>query len=194
MIKQRQMLKCRGCGLLLPLCLSGDGKRKRSWACAGCGKRYDAFLVEEQPLELIQHVRPCKLSFAHHGVQPPPKAIVDFIARIRPEALRGPEKRGCPRFSVVTPVAVMPLDERLEPVGTPFLVLTRNISRSGMAMVSARAVAPAAFLGVELPRSPKESSQVVVHVRRCRPVRSFYEIAGKFLTKMISLEDLNEHE
>lgn len=78
-------------------------------------------------------------------------------------------------------------------MGPPFLVLTRNVSRSGISLVSTRAVATA-FLAVELPSAPEETSQVVVHVLRCQPRRSFYEIAGKFLTKMASPEDLSKHE
>lgn len=187
-VHQGPILTCRGCGQSLPLRLSGTGERGRNWACAGCGERYEGFLNNTHRLELIQHVRPDRLSFAHHGIQQPPSALAEFIARIHPEVLRGPDQRACPRFSVVTSVAVMPLSDSLEPMGPPFLVLTRNISRSGMAMVSTRAVATDAMLGVELPRCPEEASQVVVHVLRCQPMRSFYEIAGQFLTKMVSPE------
>jgi hypothetical protein len=184
---------CAGCGLLLPLSLPEAGEPSRSWACAGCGVRYDGNLDRNQPLELIEHVRPYRMAFCLNRAEQPPSAIAEFVAKLLPEDYRGWEKRGYKRLSVVTPVAVMPLSESLEPSGSPFMVLARNISRSGIALVSTRSVS-ATCLAVELPRDPEESLQVVVRVVRCRPLRSFYEIAGSFVTKMVPPREFNGYE
>ncbi len=184
MLKQRErILYCAECGLMLPLCLPVEGETSRSWACTGCGARYEAVLDKSQPLELIQHVRPYKLAFNLKCNEQVPKAIADFIAQVMPDAYRGPEKRCFERYPIVTPVAAMPLGTGLEPFGASFMALTRNISRSGVALVSTRSVS-APFLAVELPCGPDGAMQVVIQVVRRRPIRCFYEIAGPFLTKM----------
>jgi hypothetical protein len=146
-------------------------------------------LDRDQPLELIERVRPARISFDVARAEPPPSAIADFIARILPDGCyAGPEKRDCERFPIVAPVAVMPLGNGLEPAGAPFMALTRNISRSGIGLVSTRA-ACTEFIAVEWPCVSGQGMQLVVQVLRCRPLRSFYDIGGKFLTRMDRSDD-----
>ena len=78
------------------------------------------------------------------------------------------------------PIAVMPLGNRLEPVGETFMAITKNISGSGLAFASTRAVSTR-YLAIEIP----EGIQVVLQVLRCRTSRCFYEIAGRFVVRML---------
>ena len=61
------------------------------------------------------------------------------------------------------------------------MAVTRDISSSGISLVSTRA-ANSPFLAVELSASYDETIQIVMRVIRCRPLRCFYEIAGPFFT------------
>ncbi len=59
------------------------------------------------------------------------------------------------------------------------MAVTRDISTTGLALISTRA-ASSRFLAVELACPSGETIQVVIRVIRCRPVRCFYEIAGTY--------------
>jgi len=176
---------CHRCGLTLPLCSPGPGERSMTWYCTGCGTSYEAVLEQEPSPDRIQNVRPARLRFRLPRGAEFPKAIAEFVARMVPEkAHPGAQKRALDRYPVVTPIAVMPLGDRLELVGETFMAVTKNISGSGLALVCTRAVR-ARYLAVEILEYAREGIQVVVHVLRCRPVRCFYEIAGRFVTRML---------
>jgi hypothetical protein len=190
MMEQRT-LYCAGCGLLLPLYAPGNGARTQRWACAGCDTRYDAVLARDASLELINRIRPHRMPFGPIATGQVSKAISELIARIAPKAYSGPEKRTVERFPFVAPVAVILLSDTMAPVGAPFMVLTRNISRSGIALVSTRPV-NTEFCAVALPSAGEETIQFVVQVVRCRPLRSFYEIGGRFVTRMVEPDEVDD--
>jgi hypothetical protein len=49
----------------------------------------------------------------------------------------------------------------------------------------------AGLIAVEWPCRSPMGMQFIVQVTRCRPFRSFYEIAGRFLTKMVQPQPVN---
>jgi len=184
--EQRTAIKrCATCGLTLPLRSPGPRERSMTWICTGCGTSYDAVLESRHAPDCIQHVRPARLRFKLPRDEQFPKAIAEFVAQIVPEmAYAGPQRRAFERYPVVTPIAVMPLGDGLEPSGEAFMAVTRNISKSGLAFACTRALT-ASYVAVEIPDATREGIQVVLSTLRCRPLRCFYEIAGRFLTRML---------
>ena len=176
--------QCEKCGQALPLRWPTPGTRSRLWNCTACRTPYNAVLDREVSLELIQHVRPAEIKFGRRDLLQVPETIADFIAKwFCEKAYQGPEKRGIRRYPVTTPVVAMPIDASFEPVGDPFMAMSRNVSGTGMAVISTRAVTTE-FLAVELSTGQGERMQLVMHVLRCRPTGRFYEIGGVFLTKV----------
>ncbi|HWB07697.1 MAG TPA: PilZ domain-containing protein [Pirellulales bacterium] len=115
----------------------------------------------------------------------PPAAIEMFVRRIVRGAKYyvGPEQRTEPRYAVSLAVAAVPVDQSLKKAGDVFIAFTRDISSSGMAMYHTRRVSEK-YLAVEIKSACGEKMRVLVEVLRCYPSGLFYEIAGKFVSRL----------
>ena len=174
---------CAVCEQALPLRLPGPEERGTEWVCAGCGARYEAVLAAGASLELLQHVHPTEIRFEKSNLLHPPEAIREFISAMVRAEYGGSERRGAKRHPIVTPVVVMPMNGEFRPAEGAFMVVTRDISTTGLALISTREVSTE-LLAIELPAAGGEKMQVVMRLARCRPVGRFYKIAGPFVFKM----------
>jgi hypothetical protein len=115
----------------------------------------------------------------------PPEDIAQFVQRLvgRLALYRGKERRTIRRHRVAIPVLAVPLDDDLQPAGDSFAAVTRDISTRGLALYHKRPV-EAPYLAVELADHEGKKLEAALEVLRCEPVDSFYEIAGKFVTKV----------
>jgi hypothetical protein len=103
-------------------------------------------------------------------------------ARTRVSTLEGVEKRAVTRYSLGAAVAVLPLNGVLLPAREPFLTVARDISTQGIGLLHFQAITEP-YLAVDLQPGSGKQMQVIVHVRRCRPRGSFFDVAGEMLTK-----------
>ena len=62
---------------------------------------------------------------------------------------QGPDRRREKRHSIALSVQTTPLDEKLHPVGNPFMTTTRDISNGGISLIHAERI-DAPYLSVEL--------------------------------------------
>lgn len=181
------MSTCAKCGLHLPLCLPRAGEPCMLWICTGCGATYGAVLDCQRVAELLANVRPAKLELNPERLEHLPEAADAFISQLQSQdSYHGRERRERTRHRVVAPVAVMPLGDAFQPSEDAFLATTLDVSRSGLSILSTRAISTQAIL-VDLLRDHANSLQVIVHPVRCRTHRRFYEIGGPFMTKMVDL-------
>ena len=118
----------------------------------------------------------------------PPKAIADFVERAirNSKYYDGPDIRSERRYAVSLRVAAAPVDEQLNKIGEEFIAMSRDISSSGIAIYHTRGVSDR-FLALELTAASGEKMRVLLQVLRCRPAGLFYEIAGKFVSRIASL-------
>lgn len=118
----------------------------------------------------------------------PPKAIADFVERAirNSKYYDGPDIRSERRYAVSLRVAAAPVDEQLNKIGEEFIAMSRDISSSGIAIYHTRDVSDR-FLALELTAASGEKMRVLLQVLRCRPAGLFYEIAGKFVSRIASL-------
>ena len=119
----------------------------------------------------------------------PPEDISTFvdnlIKRLTQEGLyyQGPDRRREPRHAVAIQMSAIPLDDGLQPVGNGFVATTRDISSAGISLIHFdRLDCP--FLAVEIAIPRERSFQAAVEVLRCRPIGPYFEVAGKFVTKL----------
>jgi hypothetical protein len=126
-----------------------------------------------------------EIDFERDSLTHPPAEIADYVTRLVAVDRKGVEKRSAHRFPLATAVPVMPIDDRLRPVGRPFMALTRNISTCGIALVHTRPVTTK-YLVVELTSAADERLQVLLEVLRCRPLGPYCDIAGEFVAKVTS--------
>ena len=179
--KKKPGIHCPKCGTILPLHRPARAETSVNWICTSCGTKHEAVLNRSNSLECLQHVRPARIEFDESNLARPPEATAEFIAKMLRTEYKGTDKRNSQRRAVVVPVPVIELDENVSPTGNVHMAVTRDISSSGISLISTRA-ANSRFIAVELSISYDETIQVVIRVNRCRPLRCFYEIAGPFFT------------
>lgn len=127
--------------------------------------------------------------FSVHNLDRPPGEIVAFVRRIigqygdEGRFVGENERRGEKRFRIALPVIARPLDEELATAGEAFIAVTKDLSPNGIALYHHDAIA-SRFMAVRLADRNGCKVTGVVEILRCRPVDHFYEIAGKFVTKI----------
>lgn len=131
--------------------------------------------------ELREHL----FAFGPQSLARPPQAIAAFVERLirHSKYYDGPDSRSEPRYAVRMPVAAVPVDDDLQKIGEPFVAVSRDLSGRGIAIYHTRRISQR-YLALELSTPSEEKLHVLLQVLRCRPVGLFYEIAGKFVSKI----------
>jgi hypothetical protein len=102
-----------------------------------------------------------------------------FVREVDGGRVSDDERRTDRRKPVVLDIIAVPLGENRQPCGEPFLALSRNISRGGIALLHTENVrAPYLLLRIETTRH--QVIQTVVEVVRSRRFYQFTEISGRF--------------
>ncbi len=91
--------------------------------------------------------------------------------------LGGEERRRFRRYSLITNVVVVPLDDGLRPIGEPFVALSSGMSVDGIRLIYTDP-SPTDRLFIEIEGQPV---RFVLSVLRSRPIGSCFEIAGRLL-------------
>jgi hypothetical protein len=106
----------------------------------------------------------------------------DCVTAVAGASATNEERRTDKRRPVVLDVIAVPLDQDQQPCGEPFMALTRNISRGGIAILHTEKVT-APYLLLKMETARHETMQIVVQVVRLRSFYQFTEICGRFELK-----------
>ena len=108
--------------------------------------------------------------------------VGEFIERLADEIeyYDGSERRTEARRRVVVPVMVMPVDDNFERTGNAFQAVTRDVSTSGISLLSTQDI-DAEYLAVFLKTLSGRELIVVIHVCRHDYIGVYYDIAGTFV-------------
>jgi len=112
------------------------------------------------------------------------QALDALLDKLADPAVPEKENRNSPRRPISVRLRVIPCNESGEPAGQPFVALTRDLSAGGICLVHTRAT-NASHLLVVLRAQGLEPMQLVVEVLRCRAIGRFYEIAGRFVSRIL---------
>ena len=178
--QMRRISSCTGCQAPLPLRLTQPGERPIAWKCTACGTVFSAVLDDTAEAATHRNVRVSEKLFSDCYGQSPPQGMLRFLEEIAQRDVRN-DRREQKRYTVAIRAIVIPVDERCSPVGEAFTAMTLNISQSGLALLHTRAVNDR-YLLVEL--DDKQKTQVVLEVVRSEHVGRFYDIAGRFVTRL----------
>ncbi len=177
-------VKCEHCGLPLPLREPRTSFEARSWRCNGCGQEVKGQLHPDYRLEELRNLCPEPIHFDRSQIPPPSSELLQTATRLRlAPGHDGREKRQSQRFPVTAIVPVLPLDALLQPIGTPFMLVARNISAGGICLLHDHAIT-SEFLALEFAAPGGNLVQVLVQITRSRPRGNVYEIGGEFVSKM----------
>lgn len=111
------------------------------------------------------------------------QAITSFIESVDGKVLsfEGHERRTHARYVVAIPSVVWPLDKEHRPQGKSLFAVTRDISVGGISLIHSQP-ATTKFLGVKLTLANEKEIHLLIKVLRCRPLGTYYDIAGEFVT------------
>jgi len=124
------------------------------------------------------------IAFEQARMAEPPLDLQLFAEQLSQSEENDPTgKRESERFQMATWVPAVLIDEQLEPSGDPFLVMTRNISTSGIALVHTQPIQEGR-IAIELTGASGERIQLALQILRCRELDRFYELGCRYLRRL----------
>ena len=116
-------------------------------------------------------------------LEKPSDELRQFVRSVADDYEPERENRSSERFPAAMEVVCIPFDSEHNQCGVPVIALSRNVSVGGISLVYTRPI-PADFLMVTLDNGKTDPLNMVVEVLRCRRLGRFFEIAGKFTSKL----------
>jgi len=123
------------------------------------------------------------LSAVPEAFKPPPE-LVDFVKRQIREAqvYGGKERRSEERYLMLVPVLVQPVDAQCNPIGDPFVAVTRDISRKGIGLVHGQPI-PHPLVALRMSLAGEEVN-VVARLLWSEVLGPYYYVGGEFVAKL----------
>ncbi|HEV3004910.1 MAG TPA: PilZ domain-containing protein [Pirellulales bacterium] len=112
----------------------------------------------------------------------PSSAVVDYIRRLASAGEPIIERRGAPRMAVTFAARAVMLDVAMQPAGDELTVIVRNISATGMGLLSNTRI-DGPYLALELAADGGDTLLVTIAVRRCQPIGPCFDIGGRFVPR-----------
>ncbi len=120
-------------------------------------------------------------SFGH-----PPETLKHFVEKLATECCESPphERREHARTKLIVPVQIQPLDESYGASGDTITALTRDISQSGIGIISPRSISDE-LVAVRLSLHDNQIGlNMAARVLRCEKLGGFYDIGCQFVTRL----------
>jgi hypothetical protein len=115
------------------------------------------------------------VGFDRLALAEPPAELREIARKETAHHRCGYERRRERRYSLITNVIAVPLDENGCPAGEPFIAISSGMSTSGMRLIHT-CPAPSGLLFLEIDEQPV---RLLLTVLRSRPVGPCFEIAGR---------------
>lgn len=173
--------ECFMCHHTLPLRAPRAGEIGVDWVCKGCDSLYHAVIAENCPEVVRERVRPFAIRIREDELPPPSSELRVFSKNLADKDAI--DRRVSVRRPFRVPVATIPLTDSFQPCGKAFVVLSRNISSSGLSFLSDHPV-KTKLIAVQLPPIKGQPLQLALRVIRERKLGGFVEFAGTFETRM----------
>jgi hypothetical protein len=114
------------------------------------------------------------------NLRSPTSAVIEHVRNLVSSYEPIIERREAPRLSVTFSARAVALDDQLRPVGDEFFLVVRNISATGLGLLSTTPV-KSTFLAIELATDGGETLHVAIEVRRCQPIGPCFDVGGRFV-------------
>ncbi|MCC6491551.1 MAG: hypothetical protein IT424_00855 [Pirellulales bacterium] len=185
--------RCSSCAIPVALQSPTIQSPASSWLCRRCGSVYFARAQEREGQPYTTGVRPVsyfevmKAINVHVEGRTDPSLQRDVQRLVQCLAIKtfvGTDVRRQRRFPVAAPVTIIPLGRDLRVAGQPARVMTINLSSGGLAFAHRRRLTEP-FLAVDFGACGIEILPAVLQVTRVRSLASAFEIAGKFLCRIM---------
>jgi len=185
--------RCSSCATRIALRSPSTESPASAWLCRRCGSVYFARCQEKdgKPFSagtrLVSYFEVMKAINVHieGRTSPIPKKDVERLVQcLASRTYNGREARRQKRFPVAAPITVVPLGADFRVAGQPARVMTLNVSGGGAAIVHTRRIVEP-YLAIDFAASGVELLPAVMHVTRVRTLASAFEVAGRFITRIL---------
>jgi len=186
--------QCSQCATRIALQAPSSKAPASAWLCCCCGSCYFARCQDSDGLEPAGGVRPVsyyevmKAIYVHMEGDSCPMLYKEVaVARPTRAAERtytGPESRKQKRYPCPAKVTVVPLSRDFRIAAQPARVMTTNLSGGGAAIIHARPMIHP-YLAMDFAASGIDLLPAILEVTRVRPLAVRYEIAGKFISRIL---------
>ncbi len=188
----REIDQCSKCATHIALQAPSTSAPASAWLCCRCGSCYFARCQDSDGLEPAAGVRPVsyyevmKAIYVHMEGDSCPMLYKEAVLPTRKAERRytGPESRKQKRYPCPAKVTVVPLARDFRSASQPARVITTNLSGGGVAMVHARPVTQP-YLAIDFAASGIDLLPAILQVTRVRQLPTGYEIAGKFISRIL---------
>jgi hypothetical protein len=184
---------CSKCGVVISLQAPASNRPASAWLCRRCGSCYFALCQDSDGIEPAAGVRPVsyyevmKAIYVHMDGDSCPVLHEHAHKAARSglgQRYSGPETRKQKRFPCPAQVTIVPLGEDFRIAAQPARIMTSNLSGGGVAMVHSRSIKQP-FLAIDFAASGIDLLPAIVQVTRVRQLAGAYEIAGKFISRIL---------
>jgi hypothetical protein len=129
---------------------------------------------------LLPHVAPPGIFTPN--LRSPTRGVIGYVRRLVESCKPFVERRGAPRLSVTFSARAVVLDETWKRAGDEFFVVVRDISVTGIGLLTSAPV-DGPYLAIELAADCGETLLVTVAVLRCRPIGPCFDVGGEFVPR-----------
>jgi hypothetical protein len=181
-----------GCGTATGLLKPTTHAPASTWLCCRCGSVFFAQREGEiEPTETgirrVSYYEVMKAIYVYMDGDTCPVLQKDAQRWARSSGSRnylGREFRKQKRFAVAAPVTAVPLSDNFRVSGHPARIMTVNVSGGGSALLHGQQIFEP-FLAIDFAASGIDLLPAILHVTRTRKLATGWEIAGKFVSRVL---------
>lgn len=138
----------------------------------------------QHPQSRITSPRSKPQQFKPRDLFHPREHVAEFVRRLAaPVPYRGKDRRREPRYQLATDIAVVPVNDQLDPAGEQVRCILRDVSASGASFYSGHPL-DTKLLVLHLATHDGERMSALLEVVRRDAIGQMSVIAGKFMTKL----------
>jgi hypothetical protein len=176
------------CGSVIAIHAPAADQSVAAWICKTCGAAYfgDTNAAKNCGVEVLvaNGGSPLAGEDQKEPISESKPATINAVAsNSEIGTLTGKERRQQTRYSIGVPVVAVPLRANFSIAGPAVRMTTRDISKSGIALASAR-FSDAPYFVIDFTAAGIELLQVLLKVLRVRNTGPTYEVAGKFINRL----------
>ena len=185
--------RCSSCSTPISLRAPTVDAPASAWLCRRCGSVYFAraqerdgqpFSAGTRPVSYFEVMKAINVHVEGRSDPSLQRDVQHLVQCLAAKTFAGNEIRRQPRHPVAAPITMIPLSGDLRVAGQPARVMTTNISSGGVAFVHRRrTVEP--FLAIDFSACGIDILPAILQVTRVRPLAAAFEVAGKFLCRIM---------
>jgi len=185
--------RCGSCGTSIALLAPTANSPASAWLCRRCGSVYFARCQEKDGKPFcpvtrrVSYCEVMKAIYIHLEGDACPILREDVQRSLEQSAARpfyGREARKQKRYPAAALVTAVPLGADFRVAAQPARIMTINLSGGGAAVLHSRRI-HTPYLAIDFSASGIELLPAILQVTRVRTLPASYEIAGKFVSRIL---------